>query len=417
MAGGSRHSIFSQRFDRAVLASYFLGGLVPIGALVWVVQEFVLPHYEPTSFSYLGWIAGLACLGFLSLAVYLALRRITGTTVARMQHDNRRLATLLAASRELGTAREPDRILVSASARAREVSGSPHAVFLLSPDADKPFELRHADAESRRWFEANAAALADLAVEVSSEGHGAASRGAGGNARVAVPVRFSQHARGALLVEGSPAQLGPEAMDALTTIAGMAGTALQRGDLEDAQRNFFAHVTELIVTALDGHVVGRRDHASNVARFANRIAHEIQLDAPRKERLHFAAMLHDIGMLKIEPARHLDPKAVRPHPMLGARMLSRIRVWEPLAPIVLHHHERWDGSGYPEGLAGDAIPLEARIIAVADSVDAMNRAEGHRLARSPQEIAKEVERCRGTQFDPAIADAFLALHARDESGL
>jgi HD-GYP domain-containing protein (c-di-GMP phosphodiesterase class II) len=197
----------------------------------------------------------------------------------------------------------------------------------------------------------------------------------------------------------------------------MTGTALQRSDLEDAQRNFFAHVTELLVTGLDGHVVGRRGHGSNVARFANRIAHEIGLDAPRKERLHFASMLHDLGMLKIDPSRHLDLKSVRAHPVFGARMLSRIRLLEPIAPIVLHHHERWDGQGYPEGRSAESIPLEARIVAIADTVDAMMRGEGHRAAKTPDEIVKELQRCRGTQFDPALVDAFLTMHGRGESGM
>ncbi len=416
MLGGSRHSLFSQRFDRAVLLSYFLGGVLPIAALVWVVREFVLPRYVEGSLSYFGWIAGLASLAVLSLGVYFALRRITGNALARMQQDNARLATLLTASRQLGASREPAGILGAASARAREISALPHAALVIGADPEKPLELRHADAESRRWFDGNAVALLALAEEAVSDG-GPASRSRGAHARVALPFRPSPSVRGALLVEGAPAQLGPEALDALATIAGMTGTALQRGDLEDAQRNFFAHMTELLVTALDGHVVGRNEHSSNVARYANRIAHELGLDAARKERLHFAAMLHDIGMLKIDPARHLDLKTVRGHATLGARMLSRIRLWEPIAPIVLHHHERWDGSGYPDAVAGEAIPLESRIVGLADAVDAMSRSEGHRAAKSPDEIVKELERCRGTQFDPALVDAFLALHARGESGL
>jgi len=163
--------------------------------------------------------------------------------------------------------------------------------------------------------------------------------------------------------------------------------------------------------------VGRRGHGSNVARFANRLAHEIGLDSSRKERLHFAAMLHDIGMLKIDPARHLDAKSVRAHPVLGARMLSSIRLWEPLTPFVLHHHEHWDGRGYPDGRAGEAIPLEARVLSLADAVDAMARAEGHRAAKSAAEIVEELKRCRATQFDPALVDAFVALVDRGESGL
>jgi putative nucleotidyltransferase with HDIG domain len=323
---------------------------------------------------------------------------------------------VLAASRELATAREPEAICAAAAARVRELADSARTAILLAPDPEKPLELRYAHADSRPWFDGAAEALAQLASEAESNGapalHASADRG-----RIAVPFRSAQSLHGVIVAEAGADALDAETVDALTTVAGMTATALQRSDLEDSQRNFFAHVTELLVTALDGHVVGRRGHGTNVARYANRIAHELGLDAARKERLHFAAMLHDIGMLKIDPARHLDPKAVRAHPVLGARMLSRIRLWEPLTPMVLHHHEHWDGKGYPEGRSAEAIPLEARIIALADAVDAMSRGEALRAAKSSDEIAQELQRCRGTQFDPALVDAFLTLHGRGESGM
>jgi putative nucleotidyltransferase with HDIG domain len=416
MASGSRHSLFSQRFDRAVLASYFLGGVLPIGGLFFVVREFVLPRYQPGSLEFLGWVAGVASLAVLSLSVYFALRRISSATLSRMRADNQRLASLLASARDLASAREPDAIFATSTARAGELTGDSHAALLLSHDAEKPLELRHTNLDSRGWFDAAASALIELAAEADSN-NAPALHGETGRARIAIPFRASQTLRGALVVEADAAALGAETVDALATVAGMTGTALQRSDLEDAQRNFFAHVTELLVTGLDGHVVGRRGHSSEVARFANRIAHEIGLDAARKERLHFGAMLHDLGMLKIDPSRHLDVRAVRAHPVLGARMLSRIRLWEPLAPIVLHHHERWDGKGYPEGRSGEGIPLEARIVGLADAVDAMRRSEGPRPAKSADEIVQELQRCRGTHFDPALVDAFLTLHGRGESGL
>jgi len=411
MGGGSRHSLFSQRFDRAVLASYFLGGIVPIAALFYVVNEYVLPRYAPESSAFLGWIGGVGSLAVLSLAVYFALRRISNAALARVGADNQRLASLLTASRELGAARDQAGIFASASARARELSGASSVAVLLASEPDKPLELRHADADSRSWFQANVEDLLALAGE--AEGGAGVSANA---ARLAISFRASAGLRGALVLQHGGA-LSAETSDALATVAGMVGSALQRSDLEDAQRNFFAHVTELLVTGLDGHVVGRRGHGSNVARFANRVAHEIGLDAARKERLHFAAMLHDIGMIKIDPSRHLDLKSVRAHPVLGARMLSRIRLWEPIAPLVLHHHERWDGHGYPEGRSGESIPLEARIVTLADAVDAMSRGEGARAAKTPDEVVKELQLHRGTQFDPALVDAFAALHSRGETGL
>ena len=95
----------------------------------------------------------------------------------------------------------------------------------------------------------------------------------------------------------------------------------------------------------------------------------------RLQRLHFAALLHDIGMLKLDSSLQHDSKLCAKHTLLGSRMLGRIRLWQELAPIVHHHHEWFDGRGYPDGIAGEAIPLESRIIALCDAFDSMTSAD------------------------------------------
>ena len=98
----------------------------------------------------------------------------------------------------------------------------------------------------------------------------------------------------------------------------------------------------------------------------------------------------------------------------GARMLTPIRRWKDAAPIVLHHHEHYDGSGYPMGLVGDAIPLESRIILVADAFDAMTRDEAHRRGRPLPEALEELRSGMGAQFDPDVVNVFLDLQQRGE---
>jgi HD-GYP domain-containing protein (c-di-GMP phosphodiesterase class II) len=97
------------------------------------------------------------------------------------------------------------------------------------------------------------------------------------------------------------------------------------------------------------------------------------------------------------------------HPEHGARIISQIPFLEDVSRIVRHHHERWDGKGYPDGIVGAAIPLGARIFAVADSFDAMTSDRPYRRAMSVKDARVEVARCRGTQFDPAIVDAFVGV--------
>src|SRR5262249_37326556 len=106
---------------------------------------------------------------------------------------------------------------------------------------------------------------------------------------------------------------------------------------------------------------------------------------------------------------------IREHPKAGARLILRVAALRDAIPYVLYHHERWDGAGYPMGKAGEEIPLEARVLAVADAFDAMTSDRPYRRALSQAEALAEVERCAGTQFDPKIAGVFFELFA--ETGL
>jgi putative nucleotidyltransferase with HDIG domain len=407
--GVSRHSIFSQRLDRAVFGAYFLGGILPLGALVAVVHQWVLPVYadEPTRW---GWIVGLAFVSLLSLSLYFALRHITTSAIARMDADNHRLRALLTTSSELAEENHLEAILGSTAAQSRALTGANQLAILYAARADKELEIHSAtDDAGRQWATSAGRAIATLTDEAFETG-APTNDGAG---TVAVPFSRATGMRGAV-VWSAASETPADAVDAVSTIAGMAGTAIERGDLADSQRNFFAHVTDLIVTALDAHVVGRKDHAMQTARLCNRLAHEVGLEPEQTERLHWGALLHDIGMLKTEPGRHTDRKAVRTHSSVGARMLGRIRLWEPVAPIVLHHHEWWDGSGYPEGISGADIPLEARIIGLADAVDAMHRSEKGSSGMSLPEVLEEVVLGSGTQFDPELVEAFRGLVERGE---
>jgi HD-GYP domain-containing protein (c-di-GMP phosphodiesterase class II) len=109
-----------------------------------------------------------------------------------------------------------------------------------------------------------------------------------------------------------------------------------------------------------------------------------------------------------------DPKAYRQHPALGHRMLAPIQLWSEVAPLVLHHHEWFDGQGYPEGLAGDAIPIESRIIGLAEAFDSMTSASSYKVPVDRDEAARRIEAGSGTQFDPIVVAAFAALVRRGE---
>ena len=156
-------------------------------------------------------------------------------------------------------------------------------------------------------------------------------------------------------------------------------------------------------------------HAARVGAHAELIARRLAWDDERIDDLRLGAALHDVGKVSIRPEVLQKPGAldddelaqVRAHPVEGAWLISGVRSLIPALPYVLFHHERWDGSGYPTRRAGAEIPLEGRIMAVADAFDAMTSLRPYRSAMAVDDALDEVARCAGSQFDPEIAKLFL----------
>jgi HD-GYP domain-containing protein (c-di-GMP phosphodiesterase class II) len=160
-----------------------------------------------------------------------------------------------------------------------------------------------------------------------------------------------------------------------------------------------------------------RGHGARVSALCEAVAVRLGWSAERIRRLRLGAQLHDLGKLAVsddvwhKPGRLSDEEVaeVRRHPTAGAKMLSRLPEFRFAIPYVLYHHERWDGRGYPSGRAGHAIPLEARILAVADAYDAMTSPRSYRGALDHDAALDEIEACAGTQFDPVVASVFVEL--------
>jgi HD-GYP domain-containing protein (c-di-GMP phosphodiesterase class II) len=175
----------------------------------------------------------------------------------------------------------------------------------------------------------------------------------------------------------------------------------------------------ILSRAIDARDEYTRGHSARVTAIAETIARRLGWDDERLEQLQLGGPLHDVGKLAIpdvvlrKPGRLVvdELALIREHPRLGARILLRLSAFRGALPYVLYHHERWDGTGYPTGRAGEEIPLEARVLAVADAFDAMTSDRPYRPALSRDEALAEVERCSGSQFDPAIVQVFLELTA------
>ncbi|HEX8266392.1 MAG TPA: HD domain-containing phosphohydrolase [Pyrinomonadaceae bacterium] len=190
--------------------------------------------------------------------------------------------------------------------------------------------------------------------------------------------------------------------------------------LEEVE-NSYRSTLKALVQALETRDFETHGHSERVVTFSLRLAYELDLDAGQMRSLEFGAMLHDIGKIGVPDAVLRKPAALndaewakmRLHPLHGQQILRGIPFLEGAIKIVAQHHEKWDGTGYPLGLKGEEIDLNARIFAVVDAFDAIVSDRVYRAGRSYEEALAEIERCSGKQFDPEVAAAFRRVPRED----
>ena len=175
-----------------------------------------------------------------------------------------------------------------------------------------------------------------------------------------------------------------------------------------------------LVAALERKVRAGPGQLARSAWYAAKVAGEMGVGAQEQELIEKAALLHDVGKLAVPDEILQKPGSlseeektvVKAHPQVGRKIASRLQQMAGAAPIIAHHHEHFDGSGYPDGLAGDAIPLGSRIILVSDAFDAMTTYRSYKNVISLREALQELHRCSDQQFDRRVVDAFIAIVSR-----
>lgn len=204
-------------------------------------------------------------------------------------------------------------------------------------------------------------------------------------------------------------------LSVMEKLASQIGVALENARLVSDLSELFLGIVKTLSEAIDAKSSWTKGHSDRVTKYAMEIAREMSFSAEELKDMELAGLLHDIGKLGTyesildKPGRLTDDEIaiIRRHPQKGADILSPIRQMKRIVPAIMHHHESYDGSGYPGGFKGGEIPLMARILAVADTVDAMSADRPYRKGLPIENILRELKRCSGTQFDPEVVKAFL----------
>lgn len=349
-----------------------------------------------------------------------------------LQDSNRRLHALHEASTTLARQVHVDRLLGNCVDLARRICLARRArLVLLEPceggyvvtDAagDGADDLRGLRLGHNEGIAVLAAESDDALLVPTPVYHPAYSRRCDGLPSAALgllaaPVRHGS-VRGALLVaEAENEPFSPADQEILGAFASQAAIALDNARQRERAGNFFTHTSEILVSFLEALDVHHPGHSRAVAALADLVTRRLGLPESERRTIHFGALLHDIGKIRLKSELLSDGQGFGPdahrsmqdHTRFGVDLLQPIGAFEEVVAIVKSHHERWDGRGYPSGLKGEATPLGARVVAVADAFDAMGRKTPYREGLSNEAALRELEANAGTQFDPRLVRLFVA---------
>jgi len=229
----------------------------------------------------------------------------------------------------------------------------------------------------------------------------------------ALPVAVKGKKRGVLLLCNK--RSGPFNEDdtrILLAIGQHAGLAMENARLHDELTEAYAATIAVLADAIQAKDAYTRGHCEGVSEMALEVGRRLELSETQLEQVRYAALLHDVGKIGIPDGILLKPSKLMPeeymiiqkHPQIGRDIVARVAALADLADVILHHHEKWDGSGYPHGLSGEEIPLLARIVGAVDAFDAMTTPRPYRNSIEQPAAIEEMRRCSGTQFDPRIVE-------------
>lgn len=239
---------------------------------------------------------------------------------------------------------------------------------------------------------------------------------------LAVPIMQRGRPIGVITVYTSkPRDFSQDEIDLLSTFASQASIAIENAQLYAEMKRQYLSMVMALAAAIEAKDSYTHGHSTKVMEYAVKIGTEMGLSESELETVRYAGLLHDIGKIGIkdviltkqERLTNEEIEELHKHPEYGASIMERVEMLKEIAPLTLYHHERYDGNGYPLGLRGEQIPLGARILAVADTYDAMIADRPYRKAFPFEHVRQEMKKAAGTQLDPEIVKVFFEILKRE----
>lgn len=241
---------------------------------------------------------------------------------------------------------------------------------------------------------------------------------------IVAPVTLMRDLDGVIIAADKPdGDFDENDIETLLSVGDQATVAVENKHLQRELQSAYLATVSVLADAVQAKDPYTHGHCEQVSRLARLTAEELGLSAEEKDLVCYAALLHDVGKIGVsdgvlnKPGTLLpeEVQLLRSHVRVGHDLLAQVPALQSVADVVLHHHESFDGTGYPDAIAGEAIPIASRIVAVVDSYCAMTTRRSYKDAYPIEDALAELVRCAGTQFDPVVVDAFLRAHERPDA--
>jgi len=411
---------------------FLIVSIIPLMVLTYICVQYVFPRLGEQGQSVIIWsisiTIGLTVL--LSVLGYIISRKSTMTTIRTIEDTSRRQSDLLDVANKLSRTTQTDTVFTEATRSAVDLLEA-DAGLLYMEEANR-LVCKHAEGVALPGTEKVVCEMGEgLAGFAARERKTVRTQHAGKDRRftdqlarligfeagsaLSYPMVYQDRLIGVLEVlrKAGQEEFGDPDQQIIEMLGQQTAATIMNAEFHGAQQNFFTHVTELLRLAMEKTILWE-GHLHNVTSYCNLISRKLNLDEDIRREIHFAAALHDVGFLEIGPVVGLAEieefrERLREHPVLGAQLIEPIMVWKNVAPLILHHHEACNGSGYPGGLRKDEIPLGSRIICVAEAFDTMVNPASYASTKTKAEAMAELETYSGTRYDEKVVEAFLEV--------
>jgi putative methionine-R-sulfoxide reductase with GAF domain len=411
---------FFDNIRRTVATSHFVASIIPLSLLVYFSIKYVYPYVSEGDITKAPLNIGILLLLAVAVSVLglVLSTRATNSSIASAQNLNTKLNSLFNITKQFRTTLYPDVLLENIMNSAMELTAAESGSLFLYDDHGRlqlkintGNNLTNTNNSLSTYGENVAAMVAETGKPVlindpsdyirnTAGSHNKMDRKTG--SLICVPLICSNQTIGVIEMQSMKDKVFTLQDKALLhSLADQASISISQNRSNEIQLSDFIHITEILIGAQD-YMQNKKGHARRVASYANQIAKHLNLSDAELKRLYHASLLNDIGMLKIDSSEHCRRDKIIHHPKFGYDLIKSVSHWNDSADIILQHHERFDGSGYPSSKKEEEIPLCSRILFVADTFDVLTSKYSYKQQMDYDSTIREIEVNSGTQFDPVV---------------